>query len=727
MNMIKKKTVFLFTLILALFAGCEVDYNDINTLGKVDPGSNEITMNLDLFVSGNWTPNQVLASEEEIKVEKYDLLIFKVSSEGNYLEYKETDVVPASSEVRASDNNVKIGSKTIVLPTGGTKRIIAIANRGDKTGYPELRSVAESKEADLSDVTVYDDFINQFSVNAQTLHDSPFVMVGNSLVSDANATNAFVVLAPQYTKINVNNKSIGTDGDNLFVSSIQLLNVPKAAFPLINNFTKKVPEFTNYASYQITDGSAAALVSDKFYVLYTPGTNTLNLDYRVAVLVKGKNNGIDFEKTFYCSNPMYPGYQYSMNLSLSNGEVMADFVPNWSDGNFSISGVNLKNNTMTFPFTADKYWGYEISWSTDIVGDVVVEKEGNEPWYSVAVDDNIVRVCCLEDNYSAERSASFSISLGKKKETVRITQQTMPQSTITFNNMEWMDRNIGAILPANEANITNADAYGYYYQWGRNIPFPTFGDVDVVDIDAGRTVQDAHGMKEFIAGGSGVAYDWWNNGTQINDKTTTWTDRTGSLGDPCPEGFHVPSYTEYQTILPYKNSAGIGNFANVKSVLNAGEVLDETGVEYNGLYVTSDAQAATIYVIKKYKTNDAYYLRLRRIESAGSVYLRIDRLPGNAESDFAGADDAAKLNAAAAVFASVGTGMETIYFPASGRRDRITGIPTNQGKALYGWASTCWTTSSSSIYFDPVDSNTRIYNMGNNRAHAQTVRCVKNR
>ena len=70
--------------------------------------------------------------------------------------------------------------------------------------------------------------------------------------------------------------------------------------------------------------------------------------------------------------------------------------------------------------------------------------------------------------------------------------------------------------------------------------------------------------------------------------------------------------------------------------------------------------------------------------------------------------------------------METIYFPATGRRDKTSGEPVNQGINLYGWAATCWDVSSSGIYFDPFDGNTRIYCIAQNRAFGQTVRCIKN-
>ena len=721
MKIIKVYITSVLALLLILFIGCEVDYKDVDTLGKADSGSAEIDISLNLFVAGNWTPDQVSATEKEMKVEKYDLFVFKVSSEGNYLEYKEVNIVPDASETVSYNQNIKIGSRDITLPTGGTKRVVVIANASGNSNYPALCSLAESTQADFSDVTLYENFINDFSVKASKQQTSPFVLMGNALVANADTKNVGITLAPQYAKMNIKNKTGGSQTSGLYISSVQLKNVPESAFPFINDYSKKVPRFVDYDTNLIENGSIENVLLDRLYLLYTPGTGNASADYRVTILIKGKKNGDDFEKEFPCPNPMYAGYLYNMILSLSGNEVEAEFVPNWSDGNFSISGVHLKNNKMTFPFTADKYWGYEINWATNMAGTVEVEKLGTESWYNVAVEDNLVRVCCLDDNTSGiERTASFTIGLGKKKETVEIVQQPMP-STIMINGMEWLDRNLGAILPSTEENITHSDTYGYYYQWGRNIPLPTFGTLDVVASDPSRTIQDAHNMREFISASS----DWYT-AVSVSDKTTTWEDRTGSLGNPCPAGYHVPSYREYQTILPYKNSAGIGSFASVSYKINSAEILDDTETLYNTLYVTSDKEGATIYAIKKYQTDGAYYLRLRRIKTASGIYLRIDRLPGNAESDFIGEDANAKLAAATAVFNSTTVGMETIYFPATGRRDKTSGEPVNQGINLYGWAATCWDVSSSGIYFDPFDGNTRIYCIAQNRAFGQTVRCIKN-
>ena len=114
MKIIKINITCLVALLSVLCIGCEVDYKDIDTLGKADSGASEVSINLDLFVAGSWTPDQVAASAGELKVEKYDLFIFKVSSDGNYLEYKEMNITPDASEMVPYNQSIKIGNRNIV-------------------------------------------------------------------------------------------------------------------------------------------------------------------------------------------------------------------------------------------------------------------------------------------------------------------------------------------------------------------------------------------------------------------------------------------------------------------------------------------------------------------------------------------------------------------------------------------------------------------------------------
>lgn len=395
------------TLLSVLFIGCEVDYKDIDTLGKADSSVSEVSINLDLFVAGTWTPEQIVATAGELKVEKYDLFIFKVSSDGNYLEYKEMNIAPDVSEMISHNQSIKIGNRNIILPTGGTKRIVVIANANDKTSYPVLRSLGESTKSDFSDVTVFDKFINDFSIKADKQQTSPFVMIGNALVANADMKNVGITLAPQYTKINIKNKVSGSETSGLFISSVQLKNVPESAYPFINDYSKRISSFVNYEVNEVDNGTLEEMIPDKLYLLYTPGTSSMSADYRVTVLIKGKKNGVDFEKGFPCSNPMYPGYLFNMILSLSGNEVEAEFVPNFNgesaDAKLSSASAIFNSatsgmETIYFPAASrrDNKTGEPVNQGVNLYSWVVTCWDANSSGiYFDPLDGNTTRIYCI--------------------------------------------------------------------------------------------------------------------------------------------------------------------------------------------------------------------------------------------------------------------------------------------------------------------------------------------
>jgi uncharacterized protein (TIGR02145 family) len=714
-----KRLIYSIIILISCLSSCN-SYKDIDTAGESDTGA--VSMNVDILVSGNMVSTRSTTSSAENTVKQFDIFVFSVTSNGTFLETMEQNVTPDLSEKIASTGDIKIAAKTMNLTSNGTKRIIVVGN-SQLVSYPSFKTMSESSSNKYTDVTTYEDMQKSltFSVSGSTVPSSPFVMLGNTIVASANGTNAFVKLARQYSKLDIDNNAVSSATSGLYVQSVQLTNVAQSSYPLINNFTTQAPSFTNYDAIAIGDPTSTELLKDKAYVLYSPGTN-ITADYRMGVVVKGLLDGANFEQTFYCPNPLYPDYDYIMTLYKNGSKVTASFEPNWSEGVFTLSGQNLSNGGMTFSWMKEANWGYELTWTTNMTGSVTVKKSGTESWYTAKVVDDKIRVCCVEDNTSSSvRSAEFTAAIGKKSVTVTVIQQGKELNTIDFNGMKWLDRNLGATLPATAANITNSATYGFYYQWGRNVPFPTYGTVDTVDPDASRSATAANSISQFIS----FAGDWLTDGSVVTDKKTTWKDRCGS--EPCPEGYHVPSYMEYQTILPYTNATGVGNFSTVKTVLKTGEILDKSGTSYSTLYVTAGPDKAAIYGIKKYGTADAYVLRWQRIQQDGVTYLRIDRLPGTTTTDFAGSDAAAKLASAESMFASASaTDMQTIYFPGAGRRDRVTGKPTDQGNVAAVWSATVWTgANSSSLWFDAVGTNTRIYNMANSRAHGQNIRCIK--
>lgn len=104
-----------------------------------------------------------------------------------------------------------------------------------------------------------------------------------------------------------------------------------------------------------------------------------------------------------------------------------------------------------------------------------------------------------------------------------------------INGKVWMRHNLGANYSANP-DIIGTAILGDYYQWGQNIPF------------ASGTAQNSDKSKiEASAGYSKRAF------TSIND-FTVWnkgTDENPIKGDkdPCPTGFRLPTYLEYQDLI----------------------------------------------------------------------------------------------------------------------------------------------------------------------------------
>ena len=705
------KNISLCLLLIALITSCNIDYMDINTNSVNSENNSEL--NLNVFVSGNMISSKSQTNDKENTVKSLDLFVFAVTSDGVLLEYQDRNVIPNKSELQSSTNDICIYSSKIELPTSGTKYVVVVGN-SQNVQYPQLKCLSETDKSE--EATSYEQFQQglSFSLNDLLVPQEPFMMLGKTIVSNAQQMTVPVRLARQFAKLEIVNHSSSLS--EFVIQGIQIIHTPNIVKPLLNDFSKFIPEFVDMEIVDVTSSTNI----DPFYLLFSPGSNDKS-DYRTKIKISGLLNGVPYDSIFNWNSPIYPDYNYIMSLSVDNNMVYSKFTPDWSEGSFSVSGMQLQNNKLIFSWIAEKNWGYELSWTTDMSGKISVEKLGSEDWYSVAVDDNLIRICCLTDNTGEERTASFKVVLGKKSQTIQVIQQPCEFNTVSFNGMIWLDRNFGATLPSDEQNITNPFTYGYYYQWGRNIPFPTFGDVDKIESSASITIENANSKKEFITSSG----DWMVGGIPIIDKVSVWKDR--SFSEPCPQGYHIPSYREYQCILPYTNATGVGNFSSLKYVLKTGEILDDSGVEYESLYVTSGKEDATIYAIKKYGTESAYILRLQRIASSGSSYLRIDCKKGNSKSDFSGADASSKLISAKALFEDE-TNMETLFFPASGRRDRLSSNPIYQGLAANNWSATVWTgNNSSSLWYDPVESNTRIYNMANSRGHALPIRCIKDK
>lgn len=111
---------------------------------------------------------------------------------------------------------------------------------------------------------------------------------------------------------------------------------------------------------------------------------------------------------------------------------------------------------------------------------------------------------------------------------------------------ETMDRNLGALVAANENGATPESA-GFFYQWGRKDPF-----VGVGDFTTGEPAT-VSGEKMSLYGGQMSTVKTTKNPTVFADFEGNWnsvavTDLWNSgkgVNDPCPPGYKIPYRSEY--------------------------------------------------------------------------------------------------------------------------------------------------------------------------------------
>ncbi len=702
----KKLFSVLIIIAFATVSGCNPDLADVDTGEKEKP--QEATMSLDVMVSGSYVSVRSAAAPAEMTVNEYDLFVFKAVSNGYVLEYTERGIAPTKSDPVAGSDATLIDTRQVSLPTAGGKTIVLVANATDNNvTYPSEMSVGSLMLADFNSTV-------SFSVTKNPA--TPFVMTNSTVVANADRAVAKLTLSRQVTKFSIECET------GVTATSVQVNNVPGSCYPLLNDFSKKAPSMIDYSQ---------AVAGQTVYALWAPGNDGEN-DYRAELKVSGQAGGSGYTETFTCPGPNYADYDYRLILSYEGGAVVGVWKPDFAGESFDISGDKLKNNTLTFPFNRDTWFGYSVGWTTDMSGTPAIT--GTLPaWLSVTLDapNKRIRVRAMTDNMTdAERPASFTVTLGSVSHTIDVVQQAFP-GTVSFAGYEWLDRNLGATAASAESNIYNSDTWGYYYQWGRCVPFPNSGDVETSDTKL--TAIDGAASTTFIYGTSG----WCE--TAIS-QFSLWTDLTA---DPCPAGYHTPTYPEVQVFLPYTNAAGRGNFATVAASDNETEFANVSGKvpgwtdSYTCQYVTTGVTASKeggSYMLKFYGTDKAMLIRAMRMVNGatGNIYLKVERVVApaiTAATDLGSVDDAsARLAKAQALFGAA-TQIETIVFPGAGGRanNSATAALTDQGKAVKLWAGSAWSaTQGSTISVDPVATNDRIYSMAGSATFGYPVRCMKN-
>ncbi|WP_455585289.1 hypothetical protein [Bacteroides sp.] len=238
--------------------------------------------------------------------------------------------------------------------------------------------------------------------------------------------------------------------------------------------------------------------------------------------------------------------------------------------------------------------------------------------------------------------------------------------SMTIGGITWMDRNLGATSGdplASEQAWENSR--GYYYQFGRNIPYyiKTYRDKQgIVSVYSNGKDKSKATTRPFpfIPGhmNDGALYngntpdiainptdknkkfnyyyynsDWFYGADWNTDHTVSGATWTSTNSQPCPKGWRIPTKDEYLLILPGEERCGdisfmlqAGNEPN-KYYIHPDNTYSETVSEngYDTQYVGvrkgykngTVGKTGTVYALKKKGSDDAYYLRWH-IEQAGN-------------------------------------------------------------------------------------------------------------
>ena len=126
----------------------------------------------------------------------------------------------------------------------------------------------------------------------------------------------------------------------------------------------------------------------------------------------------------------------------------------------------------------------------------------------------------------------------------------VPATTIEINtygllDKPMMDRNLGALVAATEADAAPVESFGLTYQWGRKDPYPGPKAVNTSSnaTVAGKALEVAAAqitLEESIANPTLMGHkdneDWLST-----PDNTLWNNDAKSMYDPCPPGYRVPA------------------------------------------------------------------------------------------------------------------------------------------------------------------------------------------
>lgn len=270
-------------------------------------------------------------------------------------------------------------------------------------------------------------------------------------------------------------------------------------------------------------------------------------------------------------------------------------------------------------------------------------------------------------------------------------------------------------------------AKGKMYQWGRNIPFPAEGAITTVSGQAASLNDSKIWSGGFISGNaswhpSPNRTDTWRSlVTQASSAPESYQGTNMRYaGDPCPDGWHVPSPAEWTTILPFSD-ATYGFSFNDHSDRSEAIDLDNDGTPEN--YLADYRKVGTNSMVGlKYKgTSLATAFKYEWTNATNA--MKISAVKVNAFTTVTQVADASFDWGGAVVR----------YFPTAGNRRYQDGaIDTGYGNVGFYWTSEAAHDSYYDIWLAYIKNTTAYITRDDagsvwaKRGNGYLVRCIKN-
>ncbi|MEA4917644.1 LamG domain-containing protein [Proteiniphilum sp.] len=269
---------------------------------------------------------------------------------------------------------------------------------------------------------------------------------------------------------------------------------------------------------------------------------------------------------------------------------------------------------------------------------------------------------------------------------------------------------------------------GKMYQWGRNIPFPAEGDITIVGGIAASLNDPKIWSDDFIVSAAGS----WHPSP---NRTDTWRSliaqassapesyrgtNTRYPGDPCPDGWHLPSPAEWTAILPF-SGATYGFSFNDHSDRSEAIDLDNDGTPENWLADYRKITDNSMVGLKYKGTSLATAFKYEWISATNA--MKISAVRANAFTTIGQVRDASFDWSGAVVR----------YFPTAGNRSFGYGtIDAIYGNVGFYWTSEAAPDATYDIWLAYIKNTTAYITRDDagsilaKRGNGYLVRCIKN-